>query len=264
MVSIVLTSVTAKYAGAEQEALVRLDLTIRAGECLLVAGPNGSGKSTLARVLSGILPPVEGCVEWESGIPHTQWPPGWVSWVRADRHHMIGQTVAEEVGFSPAFREKSWARAVARARWALKRFHIGDWGSRSLDGLSAGQVRRVNMAAGFSQHPGLLILDEPEAMLDGYARRMVQDALHDLRAAGQSVLILSHDLTWLSYADRVLWMESGIGTVYSSREDFEKDHGGAEWARFLENLEDYGGAKTEQMLRILRHWRLTGSFVPMD
>ena len=83
-------------------------------------------------------------------------------------------------------------------------------GDERIDALSGGERERVAIAGALAMDPDHLVLDEPFTGLDWPARKSVLDRLDDLRAAGTSVIVVTHDLRdLLSRADRVVALSSG-------------------------------------------------------
>lgn len=198
-------------------ALAGADLDVVPGEIVLLRGPNGAGKTTLLRVCAGLVPVVDGTAE-VLGCD-----------LRADRsavrrrvgllghatHLYDDLSVTENVDF--------WARASgadrADGRAALDRLGVA---ARLHDlpvrALSAGQRRRVSLAAVLARRPELWLLDEPHAGLDASGRDLVDGLMVEAAAAGATVLLASHDLDRaVSVAGRAV--EVVGGTVHAAGPD---------------------------------------------
>jgi len=176
----------------EQPALHGVDLTVRAGEGLLIAGGNGSGKSTLAWILAGLLRPQRGqCLL--DGRPVSKQVGG----VSLAFQHARLQVLRETVGADIA----AAAGVVGRTDWvavaaALERVGLDPaLAARPVEQLSGGQLRRVALAGLLARSPRVLVLDEPLAGLDSSSRRGLAELLAGLRRdAGLTLVVISHDL----------------------------------------------------------------------
>lgn len=174
-------------------ALAGADLSVGAGEVVLLRGPNGAGKTTLLRVCAGLVPVVSGTARVlgcdlvaDRGAVRRR-----VGLLGHSTHLYDDLSVAENVDF--------WARAagatVADGRAALERLEVAarlyDLPVRS---LSAGQRRRVSLAAVLARRPELWLLDEPHAGLDAAGRDVVDGLMAEAASVGATVLFASHEL----------------------------------------------------------------------
>jgi len=174
-------------------ALAGVDLDVAPGDVVLVRGPNGAGKTTLLRACAGLVGISSGEAEV---LGHD---------VRADRRAvrrrvgLLGHaaflyddlTVADNLRFAARASGSSKAAAdAASARLGL------DGRLRDLPAgkLSAGQRRRVALAAVVARQPELWLLDEPHAGLDAAGRDLLDELVREAAAAGATVLLASHEL----------------------------------------------------------------------
>ncbi len=205
-------------------ALAGVDLDVAPGEVVLVQGPNGAGKTTLLRGCAGLATFVAGEVEV---LGHD---------LRRDRRSvrrrvgLLGHatflyddlTVADNLTFSArSVGADATAAAAAMARLGLD----GRLRDVPAGKLSAGQRRRVAVAAVVSRRPELWLLDEPHAGLDANGRDLFDGIVREAAAAGATVLLASHELERAAaLATRTVTMAGGhvIGGVLppvpSSRE----------------------------------------------
>ncbi len=210
MASIILERVSVRYAEGTRVALGPLDLTIGEGECLFVTGSNGSGKTTLARALTGVVPLAAGHIRMSTGLDHTKWPPGTIGWVQQNpRQQMVGATVAEDIGLAPLWLGKTWNQALAQGQNSLREFGLEQWAQYKPSHLSGGWQHMAALAAVHAQDPTLVILDEPDAMLDSAGLYRLTAWVRYLRERHQTFLILGHHERWEEIADRVIKLESG-------------------------------------------------------
>jgi heme ABC exporter ATP-binding subunit CcmA len=187
-------------------ALAGVDLDVAEGEIVAVQGPNGAGKSSLLRLCGGLLAVESGTAEV---LGHD---------LTADRASvrrrvgMLGHDTALYDDLTAQENLDFWARASRTPRadvaGALDRLGIpGRSRTVTVGRLSAGQRRRVAIAAVLVRRPELWLLDEPHAGLDQDARGVVDAILADAADAGATVMLASHEL------DRVLPLASRTVTV---------------------------------------------------
>ncbi|ORI26197.1 ABC transporter [Rhodococcus sp. 1168] len=188
-----------------QLALTGIDLTVHAGDGLLVLGGNGSGKSTLAWILAGLTKPSTGTAEFE-GSPVSD-NVGVVGLAfQHSRLQLQRRTVAEDI--AAAGGPEAGSVHVSRAMDAvgLDRLLAG----REIDSLSGGQMRRVVIAGLVVNKPRVLVLDEPLAGLDPPGRTDIIGVLGQLRRQGIAIIVISHDIDGIdSVCDRTITLASG-------------------------------------------------------
>ncbi|GAA4787797.1 hypothetical protein GCM10023200_22560 [Actinomycetospora chlora] len=199
--------------------LAGVDLRIPAGRTVLVTGPNGAGKTSLAWVLAGLTTPARGTATLD-GAPLRNGRDGALLAVQHARPALLRPTVGEEVedaaGVGP--RTADTTLAALGLTPAVYR-------DRNVDELSGGEQRRVLLAGLLGAGPRVLVLDEPLAGLDAEAARAVHDALAAARAAGTTLVVVTHDTAPVAdLGDAVLHVEDGTvhgppGYVGASAED---------------------------------------------
>ena len=173
-------------------ALAGADFAADRSEVVLVRGANGAGKSTLLHLCAGLLPLAAGDGEvlgCDLGDDRAA--------VRR-RVGLLGHDTALYGELSAAENLRLWARAARvpepDAPGALERLGLREhlW-DVSVARLSAGQRRRVALAALVVRRPELWLLDEPHAGLDREGRQIVDSIVKDAAAAGAAVVLASHE-----------------------------------------------------------------------
>lgn len=172
--------------------LAGVDLEVEAGEVVLLQGANGAGKTSLLRACAGLMPVVSGAAEV---LGHD---------LRHDR-----RTVRRRIGLlghagalyddltvedNVRFAVRATRRDPAAAPEAMARLGVDGRLRRTPVGrLSAGQRRRVALAALVARSPDLWLLDEPHAGLDAEGRDLLDGLVRAAVAAGATVLVASHE-----------------------------------------------------------------------
>lgn len=203
--------------GRRDPVLAGVDLDVAAGERVLLVGPSGSGKSTLLRALAGVLETADsgdraGTVTVGGVDPHAQ--PGVAGLVLQDPGAgIVAATCARDVAFGLENRRTprdEMAPVVASCLDAVGLAHLADAPTSTLSG---GESQRLALAGALALNPGVLLLDEPLAMLDAATRADVVDAV--VRAAhGRTLVVVEHRLgPWLPHVDRLLVMDDAGAVV---------------------------------------------------
>ncbi|MFI7218828.1 dipeptide ABC transporter ATP-binding protein [Micromonospora maritima] len=204
-----------------------LDLTVEAGECVAVVGESGSGKSVTARTLVGLAGPAARvrAARLELGgqdvrdLSVRRWRrlrgrlAGLVvqdALVSLDPLRTVGAEIAEVLATHDVVGRRERA---GRAVHLLDQVHVPQPERRARQRphqLSGGLRQRALIASAIAGEPALLIADEPTTALDVTVQAQILALLAERRDAGQSLLLISHDLAVVGrLADRVLVMRDG-------------------------------------------------------
>ena len=214
-----LRSATRRHATAAGAfyALDRVDLDVRAGECIAVVGPSGSGKTTLVHLLTGIEQPTQGEVVVDGRPLHALSQDALAAW-RGRRVGIVFQffqllptlTIAENVmlpmDFCATFpRRERRPRALA----LLERLHIADQADKLPAALSGGQQQRAAIARALANDPALIVADEPTGNLDSATALDVMSLLAALAREGKTVIVVTHERELGSFFTRTVTLRDG-------------------------------------------------------
>jgi ATP-binding cassette subfamily C protein len=212
-----------------------VSFTVEAGEIVGVVGPSGAGKTTLARAIVGAAACHSGVVRID-GADRADWDPE-----RLARHigylpqdvSLFDGTIAENIGRfaslgaepDPTFSDDVIATAKrAGAHDMILRLPEGydtRLGLRGA-GLSAGQSQRIALARALFRDPVLLVLDEPNAHLDGDGAMALFAALGQARERGAATIVIAHRPEILEAANKILVLRDGRVAQYGPRDDIMK------------------------------------------
>ncbi|MEV4283024.1 ATP-binding cassette domain-containing protein [Actinoplanes xinjiangensis] len=183
-------------------ALDGLDLRIAAGTVLGVLGPNGAGKTTLIRVLSTLLRPARGTARVMGHDVVADPLPVRRSIGLAGQYAAVDQELTGRENLEMVGRLYRLPRAEARRRAGeiLERFDLSGVADRRVGTYSGGMRRRLDLAAGLTGRPPVLLLDEPTTGLDPRSRQELWSIVDELRDAGTTVLLTTQ---YLDEADRL-------------------------------------------------------------
>ena len=221
------TGVTKVFGEGERavRAVDGVDLTVQAGELLLIMGPSGSGKTTLLTIIGGLLRPTSGSV-FIDGMEITALGEKDLTALRRRAVGFIFQSfnlweslsVLENVELALNIAGRNGGYARRHARQLLEERGLGQRLRFRARDLSGGEKQRVSIARALANDPQLILADEPTANLDSKHGREVMHLLRDIAKsdgpsagvnARRAVIVVSHDQRLREVADRVLWLEDG-------------------------------------------------------
>ena len=209
-----LTNVFYKYDGFDQAVLDNVSLEIREGEYVALIGPNGCGKTTLLRQLNALLLPDQGQVS-VNGLDTRD--PGKRKEIRRlvgmifqnPDSQIVGMTVEEDVAFGPGNLGLPSAEIRRRVDTVLENLDLQSLAGRAPHTLSGGEKRLVSLAGVLIMNPRYIAFDEPTAYLDPAGRQRVLDMMRRLHEQGIGVIHITHDISDMADADRLLVMDRG-------------------------------------------------------
>lgn len=202
---LVLEEVAAGYDG--KNVIHGIDLTVYPGDFLAVVGPNGVGKSTLALVMSGLIKPSTGQINFQ-GSRKSPKPGKDVALLFQDAaDQLFTDCVNDEVAFGPknfdCFTKESHHKILSQA-------DLLSLAKRPPIGLSVGQQQRTALAACLALCPKLVILDEPTLGQDWGHLQQIMNFVQQLNQLGTAVVVISHDYKLIHhYTEKIYLMEDG-------------------------------------------------------
>lgn len=195
------------------EAVTDLTFQVARGELVAFLGPNGAGKSTSLRMLTTLIPPTAGTAK-VVGFDILKRPAevrARIGYVGQLTSGSFSQRARDELLSQGAFYGMSKAAARTRADELIESLDLAGFANRSVQQLSGGQKRRLDVALGLMHAPPLIFLDEPSTGLDPQSRANLWQHILDLREKyGTTVFLTTHYLEEADrYAERVMVMDKG-------------------------------------------------------
>ncbi len=194
-------------------ALDDINLTITAGEFIILAGPNGSGKSTLLKHMNGLLTPTQGDMLLQ-GKPigkNLRKARKLVGMVFQDADsQIVGETVWDDVAFGP--RNLSFKKTLVKQRVAeaLETVGLTNLSEKPPYLLSGGEKRRLAIAGVLAMQPRVVAFDEPFSNLDFPGTQQVLKQMRQLYVDGHTLIVASHELEGLhQMATRLVVLSHG-------------------------------------------------------
>lgn len=213
------------------EVLTGIDLEIRPGELVAMMGPSGCGKSTLLNIIGGLLEADSGSISLGEFSYGTK-PPSRVvnvrrrgiGWIFQDYHLIDRLSALDNVIFALELSGVPTPQAKEQAREALEKVGLEDRMEFIPDQLSGGQRQRVAIARAIAGSRPLLLADEPTGNLDVKSGQEIIDLFKQLcKEDGTSVLMVTHDPTLASMADRMLLLKDGVTAASDIRSAWGMD-----------------------------------------
>jgi putative ABC transport system ATP-binding protein len=217
-----LASVSKIFGSNEHKTIAVQDISLEAspGELVLLLGPSGSGKTTLLTLIAGLVEPTSGTVSL-FGRNIEDYTSKELQKLRAARigfvfqtFHLIDSlTVIENVALVVRFGGKTKTETKRQALRMLDQFHIEHLAKKFPANLSQGEKQRVAVARAIANGAELIIADEPTASLETKQGFDIIRLLHEYaKEENRCVIVASHDLRIVEFADRVLRLEDGVIT----------------------------------------------------
>ena len=212
------------FPGATEATVRGISFALAAGESLAIVGPSAAGKTSLVRLIVGTLRPSAGHVRLD-GADVFQWRRDafgrHVGYLPQDVELFAG-TVRENIArFSEATDEAVIAAAqMAGCHEMILRLPLG-YDTQIGDGgalLSGGQRQRIGLARAVIGRPRLVVLDEPNANLDGEGEAALMQALIALKRDKVTVVVVSHRPSLVAHVDKMLVLRAGALELFGPRE----------------------------------------------
>jgi general L-amino acid transport system ATP-binding protein len=204
-----------KWFGA-LHVLKDIDLSVAAGERIVICGPSGSGKSTLIRCINRLEQHQRGTitvdgVELTGDVKNIEQIRSEVGMVFQHFNLFPHLTVLENCTLAPVWvrkMDKDAAEDVARRY--LERVRIPEQADKYPGQLSGGQQQRVAIARALCMEPKAMLFDEPTSALDPEMIKEVLDTMMELAESGMTMIVVTHEMGFArSVADRVIFMDEG-------------------------------------------------------
>ncbi|XP_060651912.1 multidrug resistance protein homolog 65 [Drosophila nasuta] len=202
-----------------------LNIKIRAGQTVALVGSSGCGKSTCIQLLQRFYDPVFGSVmldDLDIRKYNIQWLRSNIAVVGQEPVLFMG-TIAQNISYGKPNATQKEIEAAATQAGAHEfishlpesyRTMIGEHGSQ----LSGGQKQRIAIARALIQNPKILLLDEATSALDYNSEKLVQQAL-DLASKGRTTIVVSHRLSAIRGADKIVFIHDGKVLEEGSHDD---------------------------------------------
>lgn len=217
MMNIVLKAENISKQFADNQVLKNVNLSVEAGEFLIIMGPSGSGKSTLLYNISGMDLPTSGNITFQ-GVSFTDLSDEEMSELRLKHMGFIFQqsyllknlSIRDNIVL-PGFKANLNSRQEVndRADTLLKMTGILDVATHDIKQVSGGELQRAAICRSLINQPSILFGDEPTGALNSRSSKEVMDIIQAINKAGTTVVIITHDPKVAQRASRIIYLSDG-------------------------------------------------------
>jgi putative ABC transport system ATP-binding protein len=194
-----------------------IDLDIERGEYVAIMGPSGSGKSTLMNILGCLDTPTGGSYIL-NGQDVSKMTDDELAEIRNKEIGFVFQTfnllprttALENVALPMIYSGKSKADRVKRATKVLQDVGLADRMDHKPNQLSGGQRQRVAVGRALVNEPSIILADEPTGNLDSKTSLEIMQLFDDIHAAGNTVILVTHEEDVASHAHRIIRLRDGL------------------------------------------------------
>ena len=201
--------------------LENLSFEIEKGDYLAIIGENGAGKSTLLKTMLGLISPLKGQIVFDKEVKKTEI--GYLpqqTLAQRDFPASVWEVVLSgclgKNGIRPFYSKEDKALAEEN----IEKMGLKELRNRCYRELSGGQQQRVLLARALCSSNKVLVLDEPVTGLDPKVTNQLYEIVSSLNKEGITIIMISHDLSVLKYANKVLHI--GHQTFFGDKESYYK------------------------------------------
>ncbi|MCX4313347.1 MAG: ABC transporter ATP-binding protein [Clostridia bacterium] len=211
-------SKTFSNGGSQQHVLKNIDLELYQGDFTVIMGASGAGKSTLLYALSGMDTPSLGKITFGDKVI-TDLSQDGLAVFRRDRCGFVfqqiylidGMSVMDNVLSAGLLVNKNKKEVVARAKELFAAVDISEDTQKKFPAqISGGEAQRVGIVRALINNPDILFADEPTGALNSKTGLDVLDTLTKFNEQGQSVVMVTHDISSARRGNRILYLKDGI------------------------------------------------------
>jgi putative ABC transport system ATP-binding protein len=215
----------------ELQVLKGIDLNIYTNEYVALMGPSGSGKSTLMNILGCLDSPSAGRYIL-NGQDVSKMPDDNLADVRNKEIGFVFQqfnllprlTALENVALPLVYAGVSRKQRTDMAMDVIKKVGLEDRSHHKPNELSGGQCQRVAIARALVNNPSLILADEPTGNLDTRTSKEIMDIFSQIQAAGNTVVLVTHEEDIANYAKRIVRLRDGLIESDKMREELTLTH----------------------------------------
>ena len=200
-----LKEITFQPQTGNKKILDDITFKVHENEIVLICGPSGSGKTTLLEIISGLIIPQKGIINWKNKTISAR-QRRWISGVvfQFPERYFLGTTVGKELKIGhKSLREKNIELVLKKV--GLLGINL----TRAPEKLSGGEQRRLAVAVQLLRNPTLLLLDEPTAGLDWSIKNDVKNLIKNLKHKNTIIIVTHEPSLFEDIPSKIFTLEKG-------------------------------------------------------
>ncbi len=205
-----------KVGEQDVNVLKSVNMEIHEGDFAIIFGPSGSGKSTLLHCLLGLEAPTSGTIQVDGKDFYTMNEDERATF----RRHRVGMiyqqplwinsmNIMENVVFALHLLDFDVNLIDQKGKKVLEMVGMNEWATYRPRELSSGQQQKVSLARSLVIDPVLIVADEPTGNLDTVSGQNLIQTFLDVNAKGLTIIMITHELEYLKYANRLIHVVDG-------------------------------------------------------
>ncbi len=197
-------------------ALDGVNVKINSGDFVVIVGPSGSGKSTMMNMVGALDLPTKGhvCLEGENIDLYAE---SILAQIRGKKIGFVFQTfnliptltARENIALPMMFQRVESEEKLQRVETILRNVKLSHRGNHLPKELSGGERQRVAIGRALANNPEIILADEPTGNLDSKTGLEIMSLFQELNKKGKTIILVTHDLSLIRYASKVLKMKDG-------------------------------------------------------
>jgi len=197
-------------------ALDGVNVKINSGDFVVIVGPSGSGKSTMMNMVGALDLPTKGhvCLEGENIDLYAE---SILAQIRGKKIGFVFQTfnliptltARENIALPMIFQRVESEEKLQRVETILRNVKLSHRGNHLPKELSGGERQRVAIGRALANNPEIILADEPTGNLDSKTGLEIMSLFQELNKKGKTIILVTHDLSLIRYASKVLKMKDG-------------------------------------------------------
>jgi ABC-2 type transport system ATP-binding protein len=213
---------------ATQKAVDDISFSLAPGSVFGLLGPNGAGKTTLIRMITGILFPDEGSIDFNGHKFNPEQHVAEIGYMPEERGLYKKMKIGDQAIYLAQLKGLSRAEATERVkRWFIK-FEMQSWWNKKVEDLSKGMGQKLQFVTTVLHDPKLIILDEPFSGLDPVNSNLIKEEIYQLAQKGSSIIFSTHRMEQVEeICDHIILVNKGQkildGSVTGVKQEFKEN-----------------------------------------
>jgi len=213
---------------ATQKAVDDISFSLVPGSVFGLLGPNGAGKTTLIRMITGILFPDEGTIDFNGQKFNPEQHVAEIGYMPEERGLYKKMKIGDQAIYLAQLKGLSKAEATERVkRWFIK-FEMQSWWNKKVEDLSKGMGQKLQFVTTVLHDPKLIILDEPFSGLDPVNSNLIKEEIYQLAKKGSSIIFSTHRMEQVEeICDHIILVNKGQkildGSVTGVKQEFKEN-----------------------------------------